>query len=219
MKFIKKLLFLFLYCKQLINSYGLKQIIQSKINQTLLVNNDRIVNYEIYPADYYKMFSKRLFELETNNTCNESTCNLTNGKCFNNTVCKCMLGYANAYNSTNTNLSFCSYKLKSQLNAFLLETFTLIGGDLYLEHYSYAVIKGILFMIFLLIILIDVPCKFCGIKVKESLDSQCLPCIFIKTGTFIFSIFGLVIWEISDLIRIMSYNVTDKNSMPLVYFF
>jgi hypothetical protein len=112
---------------------------------------------------------------------------------------------------------FCEYKIKSQLIAFLLEAFTFIGGDIYLEFYYYSIFKLIYLFFLFFILIFQIPCKYCGLR--DLLNYTCVPCVYVKTGTIVISIFGIITWEIADLIRIMSYRSVDKNNMPLDYFF
>lgn len=171
-------------------------------------------SYQFYSIDYYEAFSPRLFEAITDNQCNINRCSPPHGQCFEHT-CKCIKGYTNTYNVEKD--KFCGYKIKSQLIAFMLETFTFIGGDIYLGNNYYAFFKGLYIFIMILLFLFKIPCKHCGMR--DLMDYTCAPCLCIKTGTLVICIFGIITWEIADLIRIMSYQATDSNHMPLEYFF
>ena len=63
----------------------------------------------------------------------------------------------------------------------------------------------------------NIPCKYCGLR--DFINYTCMPCICIKTGSLVLCLFGITVWEIADLIRIMSFKALDKNGMPLDYFF
>lgn len=169
---------------------------------------------EFYSPDYYELFPKRFFEVN-GNKCKEERCFFPYGICANNQTCKCIKGYLNSNEKNKDKL--CSYKQKSQLYAFLLETFTIIGGNIYLEAYYYALVKGICVFIMSSFFIFDIPCKCCGMK--DLIDSNCTLCACFKTGSFVICIFGLITWQLADLIRIMSYKSVDDNFMPLDYFF
>ncbi len=186
-----------------INMRNFDTIIQEKSFKTL---------NEFYSVDYYNMFSSRIFESVTD--CSKEKCLSPTGMCRNDT-CKCYFGYANPFQKDETNL--CSYQLKSQLLAFILEAFTLIGGNIYLENYYYAAVKGSSIFFILLIFIFELPSRICGMR--DCLDLSCNPCICFKTGTFVLCIVFLFIWETVDLLKIMSYKTLDKNQMPLIYYF
>jgi hypothetical protein len=190
----------------------------NKIPERIFNSNNTSENYnstynlEFFPNEYYKMFSPRLFEAQTE--CKNNRCTMPNGICAINT-CKCLYGYVNSLDKNKT--KYCAYKLKSQLWAFLLEAFTLIGGNIYLENYSYALFKGSCIFLICLIFLLEMPCRICGLR--DCMDYTCSPCICLKTGTFVVCIFSLFIWEAADLLKIMSYKFLDNNQMPLIYYF
>jgi hypothetical protein len=168
---------------------------------------------EVYSSDYTQSFPLRLFKM-SGKRCNINRCFYPYGKCERNT-CECFKGYLNRFDKKEAIL--CSYKMKSQLIAFLLEAFTLIGGDIYLEFYFYSALKGFTILFICLIFICKIPCKLCG--ARDMIDYTCMPCTCFKTGTLVICIFGIFTWEIADLIRIMSYKSLDNNNMPLDYFF
>jgi hypothetical protein len=172
------------------------------------------VEYSFNDPEYYKPFPIRLFKIE-HTKCKANRCYPPFGQCINSNTCECLKGYINSFIKNKSH--FCLYGMKSQLFAFLLETFTLVGGEFYLGFYLYAIIKLTFITIFFLIFFYQIPCSQCG--AKELLDRECVPCIWIKTGTIVISIFGIVSWNIADLLKIMSSNATDSNTMPLDYFF
>ena len=185
------------------------------LSYLIIVNMYKLKRYsnitEYYEGDYYDIFPKRLFEIKVEKCANR--CVLPFGKCLDNHTCKCEKGYLN-YNIHEN--SYCSYKQKYQIIAFILESLTLIGGDLYLKHYDYAMIKAGVICLIGFIFFFQFPCRLCGLR--DLIQYKCLFCDCFKIGTFVISIFGIVVWQIADLIGIISYRAIDGNSMPLIYF-
>lgn len=218
MKFVNCLLVLYITVLSFIENSKIKtnkaNISYKQINDTIENQNFTVRNLKFYDSDYYDTFSNRLFEVNFNKKCNVNRCYYPYGICEEN-KCKCLRGYLN--NQFGSREIFCSYKIKSQLYAFLLETFTLIGGDIYLEFYEYAIIKGVCLLFLIFIFTFNLPCKLCG--GRDLIDSSCVPCTCFKTGTMVICVFGLIVWEITDLLRIMSFKATDNNLYPLDNFF
>lgn len=181
----------------------------SKLKKTKSQIHLNTTHSHFYTKNYYDNFSNKIFEISLEEECDTEICNDFLAKCTDKFTCKCLFGYANF------NRNDCAYKLKSQLVAFSLEIFTLIGGNIYLEFYSYVFLKGVLFLIMLILIGVEIP--FNGFR--GLLDYKCVPCVWFKTGLFVMSIFTLVAWQMYDLIILMSHNAIDNNLMPLLIYF
>ena len=138
------------------------------------------------------------------------------GQCItNNTVCQCNEGYITE--ETNKSNMKCTYKQKSQLTAFLLEAFTFIGGDIYLNNIQYVIIKSATIISITILFSFNIPCGLFGIKLLMNKD--CSPCSCIKLGTTIVSVIVLLIWTLSDIMMILNERAIDANNVPLLYMF
>ena len=136
--------------------------------------------------------------------CNDETCNQKNGKCVDPNKCVCDIGYSNyklkSYHKT------CSYKLKNQIIAFLLEFFLWFGiGHFYCMRYLMGIIK---LCTVLLIIIFD--CTMKNIKFKSNKARNCIN-IFIYCLYFI-----LILWQIFDVCMFGMNKYKDGNGVPLL---
>ena len=190
MKFIKYFFFLYLF---IIHSFSsakslLKQTSTSVHNKTVLHKNSKL-------------------------SCIDSC---VHGQCItNNTVCKCDEGYITE-DTNNSNMK-CTYKQKSQMTAFLLEAFTFIGGDIYLNNIQYVIIKIVVIISITILFSFNIPCGLFGIKLLVNKD--CSTCSCIKLGTTFVSVIVLLIWTLSDIMMILNERATDANNVPLLYMF
>lgn len=134
--------------------------------------------------------------------CNNSTC--VHGNCSSNNTCVCNKGYAQLPNSNSNKL--CNYKLYSQLKAFFLELFLVLGfGHLYCARILNFLLK--LFII-LLLLTIDIFTKY-FLKITSYHS---------KKTVYVFSyIFyaAIVIWQVVDIIMFGLNYYKDGNGMPL----
>ena len=178
-------------------------------NQTFSINNTnnniRKNKRFINPHDFFQTFTPRC----------KDKCFKDGGKCLsNNTICKCNFGYINhPFNST----YFCSYKQKSQLNAFLLEVFTFVGGDMYLGFYIYGLIKLAVMVSIIIGFYLNLPCQLCGIRIL--MEKDCVPCSCIRTGSVFVSFIIMMVWSMSDISVILNDDAKDVLDVPLIYMF
>lgn len=201
-----------------LNPSSMKNKLSKKVD--IKYQNITILDPDYYTEENYNTFSIRLFETKMGNRkCNPLRCYPPHGMCTEDgNTCKCLKGYLNPMKLDDKSYKdkYCSYKIKIQMTALVLEIVTFIGGDIYLEFYNYAVLKAICVLFLVITFWVQLPCRLCGFK--DELDFECPPCYCLKTGTFILCIFGIVTWQISDVIKIFSYDAIDNNSMPLKYF-
>ena len=136
--------------------------------------------------------------------CNDQTCNQKNGKCVDPNKCVCNLGYSN-YKLKPSNKT-CSYKLKNQIIAFLLEFFLCFGvGHFYCLRYLMGIIK---LCSFIVIIIFD--CVMKNIKYKSNKARNGIT-VFIYCLYFI-----LILWQIFDICMFGMNKYKDGNGVPLL---
>lgn len=205
MKLIEFLFFLLINLSQ---ENKLKKVKSQYKNDTLLFQKNEL------SADYYSYYKTSYYEI-IQSECTPISCPPITSFCSTNSLCKCNKGYLTNPNSSTQQV--CSYKLKSQLITFILEVSTFIGGDIYLGYYSYAAIKAIIVGLQFLIYSLNIPCYICGIR--DLINHDCFPCLMIKTGSIVICGFTIITWLITDLINIISNDMTDSSKMPLLYFF
>lgn len=134
--------------------------------------------------------------------CDASTCEF--GKCKDKNTCICDNGYGQLQSDTSAKM--CSYKLKEQLVAFLLETFLIIGIG---HFYCSRIVFGILKLLFLLIVLLlDFILK--KLTVKSSVNKQNL-----SNGISYILYFAFIGFHIYDIVMFGASRYADGNGMPL----
>ncbi len=150
-----------------------------------------------------------------NITCSVSTC-IPPNQCVDNSTCKCAVGTAN-FPSTYTG-SYCLYKQKNQLTAFLLQFFIFNGaGQFYVGNINYAVPQLIICLLSCCL-----PCiSFClgmglNFKSKDSTSEESrstlgmiLICLNCALGCCIFA------WWLADAIIFGTNKYLDSNGVPL----
>jgi len=185
-----------------------------QLDNKFILNN----NY-FYNEDNYKTFPIRLFQTKFfEKKCNSKRCYPPYGICSEENTCKCLKGYLNHIKiDKSLTDKYCSYKMKNQILALSLELITFVGGNIYLGYVKYSLIKATCIITLLIVFLLELPCRICGFR--DELDYKCSLCEFLKTGTFILFLFGIITWQLADMIKIFSDDAIDSNSMPLFYSF
>ena len=132
-----------------------------------------------------------------------------------NTHCICITGYVNGYeyNKNLDNSSYCDYKQKKQLTAFLLELFVGFGaGHFYRGNYLMASLKLVAFLIGIYIIcLFPLTAKW----ISDCCDCDCL--VVVVSIFFYLAACGLATWFIFDLVYFGKNKYKDKNDVPLLH--
>ncbi len=138
--------------------------------------------------------------------CGEFKCVKGRGECFEDTSFVCNNDW-DTY--PETSIEMCNYKKKTQLIAFLLETFLSFGvGHFYTNNYKKAIPK-LLFWILGFYLLLSI--RFYS-KQKESTDSVSL--LFCLFGFITCT--GMIIWHISDIVSLaLNYGYLDGNGIEL----
>ena len=205
---------LFLVIVLLFNpSISIKTFLKDNKTSNSTSTNTKNSTSQSHSSTKYADFSKRIkivgftnegtnpiIEVEGN--CNNSTC--VHGKCTNSKTCKCDSGYAQLLYSKDYEL--CDYELKSQLTAFFLELFLILGfGQLYIQNYVYFAIK---FLIIVGLLLLDFLLKYL-IKFKENTGRKT---VYIFSYIF-YSI--IVSWQVIDIVLLGLNKYNDGNGMPL----
>ena len=181
----------------------------AKLSSTFAVRKDIDAEFQ-NPDDYSEFSSRLLFGL---GKCTEIRCSAPFGTCINSTKCGCHKGYLN-YSGKEAVTKYCTYEQKKQKTAVLLEIFTVIGGDLYLGCYRYALIKASMIICLTLIFLFSLPCKLLGIREMMN-EKVCFSKVNVGNLTMILT--SVLLWQFADLIRIISNKMTDSNNMPLLF--
>ena len=148
---------------------------------------------------------------QNNDECNESNCNLENGKCTEyddnkgHYFCNCNYGYSTY---PEDNKIQCNYQQKSQLKAFLLELFLCFGaGHFYIHNYKLAVPKLIVFAFFY--------CLFIALRIiTKAKEENKLANLIICIGAGV-TFLGMLAWQIADLILFGRNKYNDGYSIPL----
>ncbi len=170
------------------------------------------INSKEEKIDSLKNIDEIYNNLITNTTeviCNHNNCPSFQGVCYDN-ECICSHGFAthNEFNTSNTPIIYCNYKLKSKFVAFFLELFFPFGaGHLYAGNNILAMIKFISFSMII--------CSCCGILCTIALeDKGCGMKCFV-----IFFIFMIVFWILFELIDLFCYAFgiyKDGNGIPML---
>ena len=113
----------------LISSLFIFRIDCTKLKQNMILNKTPIFNFFLQQDTSNKAQPYNPANFFSYGKCDETNCQAPYGKCTNAEVCACNLGYANYKTGKDTNgqVKNCSYELKSQYIAFILEFLTLMG--------------------------------------------------------------------------------------------
>lgn len=168
---------------------------------------------DITVSSYLSYLNYDKFSFAEDIECNYITCGRPN-ICLNEGFCKCSEDFANFVSNQNdlkkVNLvksrgsSYCGYKRKKQLIAFLLELFLVFGiGHIYLENYVIGVIKFLIFTYFW--ILRNFCCSYFNPKqVEESRNLE------VKWYNLLLMLIT-IIWYFLDIILLAMNKYTDGN--------
>jgi hypothetical protein len=164
--------------------------------------------------------------------CTEYTCDDKRAICigFQNATCLC----SNQYDTfPEDNLEMCNYVKKSQLTAFLLETFVTFGiGHFYSERYVNAVFKCIVWIIGIILLICLRYHNKDNIGESEADDDQELQqsdkenekdnVENLNSNTLIISLLGcfvtviIIVWLITDIVMFGLNLYLDGNGVELV---
>lgn len=151
--------------------------------------------------------------------CNTKRCVAPKGQCLtgkNEKICRCFPRFLN-FKFHNGEVLVCGYYQKNQFIAFILEFCLLFAGNVYLGFYFYAFVKAFVYLTILLLVLFKLPFILCGfdniIKSKANIFT------WIEYCTIIIVIFGVFIWQIVDLVRIITDDNKDAYNMPILNYF
>jgi len=156
-------------------------------------------NKVMYTISYYKA-----------GVCTENNCRNPYGKCDNENLCTCNVGYVQLSNiSTGIDEPSCATRLKSQAIFFALEFLTWIGiGHFYAGRIAYGFVK---LSVFIFIIALDVIIKRC-------LFPRVIPAK--NKNSFVMISYGLyasfVLWQTIDIIFIGSNLFRDGNGLDIM---
>lgn len=141
--------------------------------------------------------------------CSVETCA---GECVTSSKCSCLSGYVNLIKDKISNkVTHCSYKQKSQLTAFFLETFLPFGVG---HFYCNRIIFGLSKMSIFFLPIFSIISAVCGLLFTEKcFNSTNSSMAFIA----IFTLFFLVsfAWWIADIITFGFNMYLDGNDVPL----
>lgn len=156
--------------------------------------------------------------------CNRHNCRFPYGECLDNKICKCLEPFAEPfYQSSQVNSTqqsslegFCMYKRKSQIIAFCLELFFVVGlGHFYLNRNASGIYKAICIII--------LSALFYFLKKKKLEFNKSNPVnfwnrskrFFVNTLLVLIIIF-ILSFQIHDLIMLGSNLYTDGYGIPLI---
>lgn len=184
----------------------------SLINPSLLKNNNQTlenVNSFLEISTEITLKEDQSFTPFFNNTivqgvCSSYNCMEPNGQCIDEYSCECQPGYSDINKFyTNEKIQRCSYKLKKQFIAFLLEFFLIIGiGHFYSSRYLYGALKA---AAFIFVILFD----FC-LRAKQKQPRTRVISIVVYVLYFL-----LLIWHTFDIVMFGINKFRDGNDLPL----
>lgn len=203
-KLINTILIVFFLINSSLSLNNLSQVkLRSNAKEVATSNNntsDNLINYS--KRIKISNFTNYNYIIEVSGPCDESTCG--HGECKNNNTCVCDLGFAQLPLSSSK--VECNYEMKSQLTAFFLELFLILGfGHLYIQKYLLFAIK---FLVIVGLLLLDFLLKYL-IKFKESSSRKT---VYIFSYIF-YSI--IVVWQVIDVVMFGLNKYLDGNEMPL----
>jgi TM2 domain-containing membrane protein YozV len=157
------------------------------------------------------------YHYQKNITCTEKNCFLPYGVCTNSATCQCTLKYASYQKTTDNTTSdeiqktYCTYKRKEQLTAFLLEMFLPLGAG---HFYSGRILSGILKLILFLAPIV-VFIFFCvGVSISKTDDeATCVGICTIFSNCALFC--AVITWQMADIVLYAINLYDDGNGVPL----
>lgn len=195
----------------------LKKGLNINVNRISSSDSNNIKDRSINTQNKFLFNKKRkfnysdLFQVKTKQCKKE--CFKQFGDCNENNICICKSGYINLPNANPKYAYLCSYKMKKENIAILLEALTFIGGDLYLGFILYALIKVIFVILLTLFFHYEIPCVILGCE--PLLPDICFPVKCIKIGDLMVMLLLIIIWEINDIIIFMGELAVDHRGIPL----
>lgn len=179
----------------------------SDTNSQVTITNPNLPN--VNQKDYEendKFFNQR------NIVCSTKNCVAPYGFCSdNNTVCKCLSGYANYVPEGESSYDYyCTYKQKKQIIAFLMEFFVSLGTG---HFYSGRILFGVFKLLIMLGPLILSVLMCCTAMLKDRDSSTCMG-LFVMIGSCTFVCGGLI-WQLVDVILFGINSYKDGNGVPL----
>jgi hypothetical protein len=135
--------------------------------------------------------------------CDTTNCSSQYGECVTSSKCECNYGFANL-KRLETDPS-CTYELKSQKTAFLLELFLWFGaGHFYCNRLMYGLIK---FASMFFVIILDFIIKNLTYTTNKARNGM---------NIFIYCLyFALIVWQLFDIAMFGMNKFSDGNGMPL----
>ena len=158
-------------------------------------------------------FSTSSYRQVTLPICDIRSCLPKFGRCVDN-ICFCNDGYANVEPLNNQNA--CSYRLKKQAIAFILEIlFGVFGaGHLYIGDYSFGLLKFLLLILLPLAYMCVIYDWIINYDSKQAERKSCLELVLLKIIPFIYVCLA-TIWILIDLVLIGRNYYQDRNLVPL----
>lgn len=150
------------------------------------------------------------FYYAENIVCTRSNCPLPNN-CIDDSTCQCYQGFVDYHDNSTNNNTYCNYKQKKQIVAFMLEFFVSLGvGHLYAGRTVFGILK--LLVMLGPVILMILNCCF-GIAFKSERGQSILG-IFTIIGGCILCV-GYFAWQLVDLVMFGINKYRDGNGVPL----
>lgn len=185
------------------NKHNLKITLAKEANQGINTNFAMLNLKQNQTYDF--LDGNANFYVKTSTSCDENNCQNPYGTCMNNNTCACNPGYTQDYSTAiGKNNPICSYEMKKQAYFLLLEMiFWIGGGHFYAGRYLYGGLKaGYIIFIIILDCLTKIP-----LKRRTSSFQRCWY-IFMY-----FLYFGMLAWQLFDVIMIGLNNFKDGNNM------
>lgn len=150
-------------------------------------------------------------EEQANIFCGNSICHPIGGRCINQTICVCEVGYTTIDYSENH--IYCNYKQSSRIKAFLIEIFFGFGlGHFYAGRTGTGVFKLLCYSVFCM-------CCFTSLymikKIREESQAEDHPYVSLL---FILSVIfkaGLLIWQVIDSVLFLLNYYRDGKGFQL----
>lgn len=156
---------------------------------------------------------QNFFELSTKTQCNTNNNCPPPNFCKSNSICRCQTGFAHFPSDSQL---VCSYKMKKQVVAFLLQFFLFHGaGQFYVGNTKYAVPQLLLCLLCCCLPCIS-ACMGMGMnfKNKDNPDQRSGLTVFLL-GIYCLTTCTVFAWWLADIIIFGMNNFTDSNGIPL----
>ena len=172
-------------------------------------DNLRLLEDQSQNPDFINFFQIQMAQ------CNTSTCPLPN-TCLTNKICKCQPGFANYSTDPNSTI-ICSYKMKKQLTAFLLQFLVCNGaGHFYVGNIKYAVPQLLLSLLLCCFPCIS-ACLGMGFNLKSKSENAepRSGMALVLLALYCITACVLLAWWLADAIIFGMNKYTDSNGIPL----